>query len=142
MFSLFTVVLGECGNVLTGRIYFGFQEWCLILHWCQFMSVPFGLEIYKKNRCSRRTVNRHLSCSLDKPRALEHSAFIMNKKVMNFYHVMVIHFILVVNQQGIQNSNAVLLSIIMLRASFCSDIWYCNTLTYYLGNNLAYYLDN
>ena len=55
-------------------------------------------------------VNRNSSCSLNKPRALGHSAFIMNKKVRNFYHVMVIHFILVVNQQGIQNSNAVLLS--------------------------------
>ena len=50
MFSIFTVVLGECGNVLTGRIYFGFQEWCLILHWCQIMSVPFGLEIDKKKK--------------------------------------------------------------------------------------------
>ena len=55
-------------------------------------------------------VNLNSSCSLDKPRALEHSAFIMNKKVRNFYHVRVIHFILVVNEQGIQNSNAVLLS--------------------------------
>jgi len=34
----------------------------------------------------------------------------MKKKVRNFYHVRVIHSILVVNQQGIQNSNAVLLS--------------------------------
>jgi hypothetical protein len=45
--------------------------------------------------------------------------------------------------------------IIMLRVSFCSDIWYCNILVYYpglrdilrviclsdLGNILAYYLD-
>ena len=30
---------------------------------------------------------------------------------------------------------------IMLRVSFCSDIWYCNILAYYLGNILAYYLD-
>jgi hypothetical protein len=33
-------------------------------------------------------------------------------------------------------------TIIILRVSFCSDIWYCNILTYYLGNILAYYLDN
>jgi len=26
--------------------------------------------------------------------------------------------------------------IIILRVSFCSDIWYCNILTYYLGNIL------
>ena len=32
--------------------------------------------------------------------------------------------------------------IIILRVSFCSDIWYCNILTYYLGNILAYYQDN
>ena len=32
--------------------------------------------------------------------------------------------------------------IIILPVSFCSDIWYCNILTYYLGNILAYYLDN
>jgi hypothetical protein len=31
---------------------------------------------------------------------------------------------------------------IILRVSFCSDSWYCNMLTYYLGNILAYYLDN
>ena len=31
--------------------------------------------------------------------------------------------------------------IIILRVSFCSDIWYCNILPYYLGNILAYYLD-
>jgi hypothetical protein len=38
----------ECIDKVTGRIYFGFQEWCLILHWCQIMSVPFGFEIDKK----------------------------------------------------------------------------------------------
>ena len=32
--------------------------------------------------------------------------------------------------------------IIILRVSFCSDIWYCNILTYYLGNIFACYLDN
>ena len=32
--------------------------------------------------------------------------------------------------------------IIILRVSFCSDIGYCNILTYYLGNILAYYQDN
>ena len=36
----------------------------------------------------------------------------------------------------------VVFGIIILRVSFCSDIWYCNILTYYLGNILAYYLDN
>jgi Na+/proline symporter len=34
------------------------------------------------------------------------------------------------------------LLVIIFRVSFCSDIWYCNILTYYLGNILAYYLDN
>ena len=32
--------------------------------------------------------------------------------------------------------------IIILCVSFCSDIWYCNMLAYYLGNILTYYLDN
>ena len=32
--------------------------------------------------------------------------------------------------------------IIMLRVSFCSDIWYYNILAYYLGGIFAYYLDN
>ena len=32
--------------------------------------------------------------------------------------------------------------IIILRVSFCSDIWYCNILAYYLGNIFAYYLDS
>jgi len=32
--------------------------------------------------------------------------------------------------------------IIMLRVSFCSDIWYYNILAYYLGSIFAYYLDN
>ena len=32
--------------------------------------------------------------------------------------------------------------IIILRVSFCSDIWYCNILAYYLCNILAYYLEN
>ena len=36
----------------------------------------------------------------------------------------------------------VVLYIIILRVSFCSDIWYCHILAYYLGNILAYYLDN
>ena len=31
--------------------------------------------------------------------------------------------------------------IIMLRVSFCSDIWYYNILAYYLGSIFAYYLD-
>ena len=31
--------------------------------------------------------------------------------------------------------------IIILCVSFCSDIWYCNMLAYYLGNILVYYLD-
>jgi hypothetical protein len=32
--------------------------------------------------------------------------------------------------------------IIMLRVSFCSDIWYYNILAYYLGSIFAYYLDS
>ena len=32
--------------------------------------------------------------------------------------------------------------ILVLRVSFCSDIWYCNILAFYLGNIFAYYLDN
>jgi hypothetical protein len=35
----------------------------------------------------------------------------------------------------------VIRDIIILCASFCSDIWYCNILAYYLGNILVYYLD-
>jgi hypothetical protein len=31
--------------------------------------------------------------------------------------------------------------IIMLRVSFCSNIWYYNILAYYLGSIFAYYLD-
>jgi hypothetical protein len=31
--------------------------------------------------------------------------------------------------------------LIILRVSFCSAIWYCNILAYYLGNILAYNLD-
>ena len=34
--------------------------------------------------------------------------------------------------------NQLILYIIILPVSFCSDIWYCNILAYYLGNILAY----
>jgi hypothetical protein len=31
-------------------------------------------------------------------------------------------------------ARALLIQIIILRVSFCSDIWYCNILAYYLDN--------
>jgi hypothetical protein len=34
------------------------------------------------------------------------------------------------------NFLGILLYIIILRVSFCSDIWYCNILAYYLDNEL------
>jgi hypothetical protein len=35
---------------------------------------------------------------------------------------------------GLANTRAQHMIIIILRVSFCSDIWYCNILAYYLDN--------
>jgi hypothetical protein len=40
------------------------------------------------------------------------------------------------------NFASFLIIFIIINENKTSDIWHCNILTYYLGNILAYYLDN